>query len=60
MWVSRLKDTLLSVPPTGGTPGGVATPVGWGWGLQIESTVSLCSAGTFDLEQVKHPTFFFS
>uniref|UniRef100_A0A8C2SD74 DNA-directed RNA polymerase n=1 Tax=Capra hircus TaxID=9925 RepID=A0A8C2SD74_CAPHI len=32
MWVSRLKDTLLSVPPT----------------------------GTFDLEQVKHSTFFFS
>nr|XP_020757076.1 DNA-directed RNA polymerase, mitochondrial [Odocoileus virginianus texanus] len=32
MWVSRLKDTLLSVPPT----------------------------GTFDLEQVKRSTFFFS
>ncbi|XP_027402503.1 DNA-directed RNA polymerase, mitochondrial isoform X1 [Bos indicus x Bos taurus] len=32
MWVSRLKDTLLSVPPT----------------------------GTFDLDQVKRSTFFFS
>ncbi|OWK11620.1 POLRMT [Cervus elaphus hippelaphus] len=32
MWVSELKDTLLSVPPT----------------------------GTFDLEQVKRSTFFFS
>lgn len=60
MWVSRLKDTLLSVPPTGGTPGGVATPVGWGQGPQSPPTVSLRSAGTFDLDQVKRSTFFFS
>lgn len=60
MWVSRLKDTLLSVPPTGRTLGRVATPVGLGRGPQSPPTVSLLSAGTFDLEQVKRSTFFFS
>lgn len=57
-----MVDTLQSVPKTGRAAVGEGRPLRrWGGASQgSRPTACLCSAGDFDLEQVKQSTYFFS